>query len=153
MKSTVSIIHIHTIVSVKIKCLSCSYILFLTAPVRPLDIGIAVDSSQDITAQNWNHIQTYLREFIGSFSDISPAFEDTRFALISYANQPRMHFTFKSVPDSQISAAGYQQLVGRTPRQTGNARRIDSAIRLAQTGLFSLAGGARPNSRRVSFLT
>ncbi|XP_031572994.1 collagen alpha-6(VI) chain-like [Actinia tenebrosa] len=124
-------------------------VIVFGAPVRPLDIGIAVDSSQDITAQNWNYILTYIREFIGSFSNISPAFEDTRFALISYANQPKVYFTFKSVPDNQISAAGYQQLVSRMPRQTGNARRIDSAIQLARTDLFSLAGGARLNSRRV----
>ena len=129
-----------------------SYICnFFTAPVRPFDIAFAVDSSASITGQQWNYILSYLKGFISSFPKVSADYDGARFGLITYANQPRVYFTFGSVANDQINVAGYNALVGKTPRQKGSNRRIDSAIKLAMTGMFAAKGGVRANSRRVSF--
>jgi hypothetical protein len=44
-------------------------------------------------------------------------------------------------------------LIDTTPRQTGTERRIDRALELAETGLFTTSGGARIGAKKVRLLT
>ena len=121
--------------------------------VRPFDIALAVDSSPSISTQNWNYILNYLRVFIqyvNKIDKISAAADGSRFGLVSYAAQPKVIFTFNTLQGSSLNAKEVLALVDKTTRQSGEPRRLDLALQAVKRDVFSVSGGSRPKSRRVS---
>lgn len=122
---------------------------FLVADRRPLDFGFLVDSSSDITSDNWQRILWYIRNVINRLQNISPSLYGTRVGVVSYATLPRMHFDFNFLWGPNLNKERLKGLVNSLYRQPGSDRSIDNAVDFTRENLFSPRGGARPNSRRV----
>ena len=116
---------------------------------RPLDFGFLVDSSSDISSNNWQRILSYMRNVIDGLQNISPQPYGTRVGIVSYAAVPRMHFDFNFLWGPNLNKERLKGLVNSLYRQPGSDRKIDNAVDFTRENLFSLRGGARPNSRRV----
>lgn len=117
--------------------------------MKPMDIAFAVDSSDDISSQNWQYIIQFLQAMVDGIGNVNPFSTGTRFGLVSYANAPVVGFKFNTLSGSKINAVEVKKLIGMAPRQQGNERRMDLAIQTVVKDLFSDAGGSRTNSRRV----
>jgi len=115
----------------------------------PLDIAFAVDSSEDISAANWNLILQYLLAMVDGIGNVSPSARGTRFGAVSYATAPVVGFKFNALSGPQLNAGEVKQLIQSLPRQKGTDRRIDLAIQAVDRDLFSTAGGARSGARKV----
>lgn len=141
---------------IKCSCLPKSisdhcYAFFVSVSLAgALDVAILVDSSDDISAPNWANIIQFIKTFIGRFPNVDSTPQGTRFGLISYATSPAIHFNFKRLSGANINTKQFVALVDTTPRQNGNKRRIDRALELAETGLFTPSGGARDGAKKVS---
>jgi hypothetical protein len=122
--------------------------LIFTAP-GALDVAIAIDSAQAITQNNWNQMIKFVTSFVNRFPNISPNPDGTRFSVISYAAKPAVHFNFKTLQKAQLNAKRVVQMIQRTPRQAGTERRMDAAMQMVETDLFSSKGGARIGAGRV----
>lgn len=109
-------------------------------------MAIAVDSAEDITPSNWNKMLAFVNNFVNRFPNVSPRLDGTRFGVVSYAAKPAVHFNFKAINANKNSVI---QRIQRTPRQTGKERRMDDAMKLVETDLFSSKGGARFGAGRV----
>lgn len=112
-----------------------------------MDIAIAVDSSKDISNVNWRNILNFVASFVGRFPKVSSAPDGTRFGVVSYATKARVYFDFKTAMDEKEVTTK----IAQTPRQAGNVRRLDIALRLIESDLFSSVGGSRPGAQRVWF--
>lgn len=124
------------------------FLLFL-AP-GAIDVGIVLDSSEDVSPDDWNKLKDFTKEFVSRFPNVSPAADGTRFGLITYASNPAINFNFRTLAGSRLNPTEVQALVDKAPRRPGTKRRIDSALQLAESELFSPKGGARKGAKRVS---
>lgn len=124
-------------------------ILSFLAP-GALDVGIVLDSSEDVAPEDWNRLKDFTKEFVKRFPNVSPAPDGTRFGVISYATRPAVHFNFRALSGNRLNPTEVQALVDQVPRPPGSKRRIDSALQLAETDLFSPKGGARKGAKRVN---
>jgi hypothetical protein len=124
-------------------------IFFETAPSVPLDIALVVDSSTEIPSQNWGQIVRFLQGFIGRVGGVTSDPNSNRFGLISYATQPTVHFRFNTLQGNKRNTNAVVKLMLDIPRQTGQIRRIDEALKMAGVDLFSVKGGQRPKSKKV----
>lgn len=115
-----------------------------------LDVGILLDSSEDISSANWNRITSFTKYLIGTFPKISSSPDGTRFGLITYSRDPAVHFNFRTLQGNRLTRGNVQKLIESAPRRPGTKRRTDSALELAETDLFSTKGGARIGAKRVS---
>jgi hypothetical protein len=115
-----------------------------------LDVGILLDSSEDISSQDWNRITAFTKYFVGTFPKVSSALDGTRFGLITYSRDPAVHFNFRTLDGNRLTRENVQRLIDSTPRRPGTKRRIDSALELAEKDLFSNKGGARQGAKRVN---
>jgi len=115
-----------------------------------MDVGILLDSSEDVSSENWQRIIAFVRAFVGRFTKVSPAADGTRFGLITYASNPAIHFNFRTLQGARLNRGEVQTLVGQTPRRPGTNRRIDAALQLAEQQLYSNRGGARQGAKKVS---
>lgn len=75
--------------------------------------------------------------------------DGTRFGLISFSQEPVVHFNFRTLEGNRLTPTAVQRLIETAPRQRGTKRRIDAALELAEKDLFSEKGGARKNAKRV----
>lgn len=68
--------------------------------------------------------------------------------MISFATTPRVGFAFNALTGQQLNNNEVRRLIDRVPYQNGPTR-IDSALKLANTYLFTPEGGARRDSIKV----
>ena len=119
---------------------------------RPLDFGFLVDSSPDISRENWQRILWYMRNVIDRLSSINHSPYGTRVGVLSYASITHLHFDFNFLRGFNLNKERVKAHINSLPRQPGNDRRLGDAIDYTRRNLFSRKGGARPNSRRVSLV-
>ncbi|XP_022806051.1 uncharacterized protein LOC111343164 [Stylophora pistillata] len=116
---------------------------------RPLDFGFLVDSSPDISRENWQRILWYMRNVVDRLSSINHGSYGTRVGVVSYASVTRLHFDFNFLHGFSLNKERVKAHINSLPRQPGNDRRLGGAIDFTRRNLFSRKGGARPNSRRI----
>ena len=109
-----------------------------------------VDSSPDISRENWQRILWYMRNVVDRLSSINHGPYGTRVGVVSYASVTRLHFDFNFLHGFSLNKERVKAHINSLPRQPGNDRRLGGAIDFTRRNLFSRKGGARPNSRRVS---
>lgn len=68
--------------------------------------------------------------------------------MISFDTTPRVGFAFNALTGQQLNNYEVRRLIDRVPYQNGPTR-IDSALKLANTYLFTPEGGARRDSIKV----
>lgn len=110
-----------------------------------------MDSSEDLSPEEWTRLKDFTKEFVGRFPKVSPLPDGTRFGLITYANNPAVHFNFRKLEGPKLNTNEVKNLVGQTPRRPGTNRRIDSALDLAERELFSNRGGSRQGAKKVGY--
>lgn len=148
-KQGIRLVHQKHNIHLQIGGIYLSFFISFSAKITPLDIALAVDSSPDISTQNWGFITTYVRNLINAVGNVSPEAGGTRFGMISYAAQPNVVFRFNTLAGNKLNAKEVTALAAKAPRQPGTTRRIDFAINSAGTDLFSAKGGTRPNAKKV----
>ena len=126
--------------------------MYLDAPrSKALDVGLVVDSSSDIPAQDWKRIILFLRGVVRGINKVSSDPNSNRFGLISYASQPTVVFRFNTLQGNKLNTEAVAGLLDNLPRGSG-VRRIDLALQRAARDLFSAKGGQRQQSRKVWLL-
>lgn len=110
---------------------------------RPLDIAFAVDSSTTINSNNWNQIILFIKGIVSKF-EISEWQYSARFGFISYSEKAAIYKTFSAFQGAQLNKASVTAAIDGLPRQDGEERRIDVALNLAGSGMFTDAAGIRP---------
>ena len=110
---------------------------------RPLDIAILVDWSTYQTAEHWQYIQDYLQNYVDQLK-ISSDDKADHVSLIGYSSKAGVVFNFK---DSQ-NASDIKRRIRELDRQKGY-RRPDEALKLVRSDIFTPAGGARSEARKV----
>ena len=122
------------------------YFIRTSVVLRNLDVAVLFDWSTSSHDDHWNYILNYVRGFVDKLG-ISPDSRATHVSMIGYSSSPSVVFNFKApqnVPYVRRRLSGVTQQRGY--------RRPDKALELAQSDLFTVAGGARPGAKRVSVL-
>ena len=114
-----------------------------------LDLAILIDRSLAKDAGRWRWVLYYLRNFVNNLG-ISPTAEGTRVGLIGFDGSASVVLTFNQLRNDQINAAEVLRYINGIRFQAGYRNPVN-ALRLARTRLFTVSGGARIGSRRVSF--
>lgn len=111
----------------------------------PVDIAFLIGSSPTTSQEQW---KTTL-DFVKSIADQFPVSDrGTRIGVISFDTTPRVGFAFKALSGPQLNNYEVGRLIDRVPFSNGPTR-IDRALKLANTYLFTPEGGARRNSMKV----
>ena len=111
----------------------------------PVDIAFLIGSSRTTTQAHW---RTTL-DFVKSIADRFPVSEwGARMALISFDTSPRVEFSFRELTGPQLNNYEVRRLIDRAKYKNGPTR-IDRALKLANTYLFTQAGGSRRNAMKV----
>ena len=123
---------------------------FLTAVSDPpcteiLDIGFLVDSSQSIR-NDYDKEKLFVERIVSKFN-ISEA--GTHAGVIVFSAKDFVNVAIKF--NDHLSSTSFKKALDNLPYH-GYTTRLDLALRLAHTDLFTLKSGARPNVRKVLFL-
>ena len=109
-----------------------------------------VDASSNLQAtpnnDPWQSVLSFIQEMM---QFIRTGSQDTRFALVSYADQPEVVFSLK-----QNEALTDQELIDiiKNLTQKGGASNTGAAIQLARQEVFSVRAGDRPEYHNIAFL-
>ena len=119
--------------------------LFLVACENKVDIAFLIDSSGSIGISNWRT----LREFIISvIRDFTVSSDGNHAAAIVYSSNAEVAFDFNTLQGSSVTAAEYGKLVNELELQRG-LNFIDKALLLANSRIFTRAGGMRKDASKV----
>ena len=111
----------------------------------PVDIAFLIGSSPSTTSDQWKSTL----DFVKSIADQFPVSDrGARIGVISFDTKPKVAFDFNSLSGSQLNNYEVGRLIDRVSYGKGPTR-IDSALKLANTYLFTPEGGARRNSMKV----
>ena len=108
-----------------------------------MDVAIIVDSSSSVRRQNFETVKTFL---IALVSKISVSHRATHVGVIRYNHKPFLDWDFKS--DSAENLANLIEAIKKMVYKPGGTR-TDKALEMAESKLFSCAGGERPNVPHV----
>lgn len=109
-------------------------------------MAFIVDSSGSIGRSNWGKMLQFLKDMVKAFN-VGP--DKTHIAVIAYSNRAIVEFKFDRLRGSQVTEAGYYQLIDRIRFQRGFTF-IDKALILADEQIFTRAAGMRPELPQVS---
>ncbi|XP_057292620.1 collagen alpha-1(XII) chain-like [Hydractinia symbiolongicarpus] len=126
-------------VSLQVRALTTLSSTTTSCPVA-LDLGILIDVSETITDQHFEEIKEFVAHIINEF-DIKE--EGTHVGVITFSTNPRLEFDFKRLK-GRYTKGNVMALISRIKHLKGMTR-IDRALALAKTKLFSSKGGARPD--------
>lgn len=108
------------------------------------DLAFVVDTSGSITDENFKKQKDFVKALASSFD---PTSTKHQLGLISYSTDARLELTFKDKADG----AEFDKAVGRVPHTKGRTR-LDKALTLASSTLFTADGGTRPDKRKVMII-
>lgn len=109
------------------------------------DLAFLVDSSGSIGRTNWKRMKRFLENLVGAFN-IEP--NGVRIAVVSYSTKAKLMFTFNTFSGSELNQGKVAQLISEMAWQKGFTY-IDKALALAETDVFTIAGGMRPKVAKV----
>lgn len=113
--------------------------------VFPVDIGILIGSSLTTTKPSWEATLKFVSNLVNRF-EVSP--QGAHVGVITFNEQPKVAFSFNSLSGSRQNGYEVQRLIKGLPYMKGYTR-IDRALQLAQTYLFTNKGGARTEAAKV----
>ena len=110
------------------------------------DVAFIVDSSGSIGNFNWRRMKSFLKDMVKAFN-VGP--DKTHIAVVAYSTTAVVEIKFNTLQGSEITAAGYNAKIDRIGFQRGLTF-IDKGLILAETDIFTEAGGMRRNVPKVS---
>lgn len=120
------------------------YVLFVECEI-PIDLAFLVDASASIGPKNFLKIKDFVKKIVDAFK-VGP--NDTHVAAIWYSDDAHVAFDFNALKGDNITKENVFKLVDRMTETSGKTR-IDKALRLAASDLFSVKGGTRLGRPKV----
>ena len=114
----------------------------------PIDLGFLIDASGSIGVLGFNKIRNFVKKIIDAF-EISEG--GTHVSAIWYSDKAEVAFDFKNLTGANITRENVFKLVEKISVTKGKTR-IDKALRLAHSDMFSEKGGSIPGRPKVCFL-
>lgn len=105
------------------------------------DVAFVVDTSGSISDENFVKQKDFIKVLASAFD---PSIEDHQLGLISYSSDAQVEVSFRDKAD----AAQFESAVDRVPHTKGRTR-LDKALALAATQMFSTSGGTRSGKRKI----
>ena len=112
----------------------------------PADVAFLLDVSGSIEQTGYSGLIAFLKKAISLF-EIGAA--STHVAVISFANDAHVAFDFNTLKGDNLTKSAVLELVDGIKETTG-LKRIDKALRLAATDVFSTKRGMRPYQTQVT---
>ena len=109
----------------------------------PMDIGIIIDRSGSIGKANFDKAKKFIVSLVRKLKISS---HGTRIGIIPYNSIAQLSVRFSDVQHQ--TPVAMTNLINRIPYTSGNTR-TDRALELANSQLFSSAGGDRSNRKNV----
>ena len=110
-----------------------------------MDIAFLIGSSPSTTQDQWKATL----DFVKSIADQFPVSQrGARIGVISFDATPRIGFAFNALTGPQLNNYEVRRLIDRVT-YNNEPTRIDKALKLASTYLFTPQGGARKDSLKV----
>ena len=111
----------------------------------PVDLGFLIDASGSIGPSNFLKILSFVAKIIDAF-EIGP--DKTHVGVISYSDNATIAFDFNEFKGNELTKKNVIDKVN-TITSTEGKTRIDLALKLANSDLFSKKGGMRPDKPKV----
>ena len=92
-------------------------------------------------------MQAFIKFVAGSF-DIAQ--HGTHVGLVTYGDNPNLAIAFNTLKGAGYNKVAFDRLVDAVQQQRDAGRRIDQALQMALTQLFTQQSGARADARKVS---
>lgn len=108
------------------------------------DLAFVVDTSGSISDENFQKQKDFIKVLASSFD---PILADHQLGLISYSSDTQMEVSFQDKADRKE----FEQAVDRIPHTKGRTR-LDKALELASTRLFTASGGTRSGKRKIMII-
>ena len=108
------------------------------------DLAFVVDTSGSITDENFKKQKDFVKALASSFDPITTSH---KLALISYSGDAQIEASFKDKMDQK----GFEKAIDRVPHSKGRTR-LDKALDLASSQLFTASGGTRDSKRKVMII-
>ena len=108
------------------------------------DLAFVVDTSGSITDENFKKQKDFVKALASSFD---PTAASHQLALISYSGDAQAEVSFKDKNDYK----DFEKAIDRVPHSKGRTR-LDKALELASSQLFTASGGTRPSKRKVMII-
>ena len=90
-------------------------------------------------------MKQFLKDMVKAFN-VGP--DKTHIAIVAYSTRAVLEFKFDRLKGSQVTEAGYNNLIDRIPFQRGFTF-IDKALILADEQIFKRSAGMRPELPQV----
>lgn len=108
------------------------------------DLAFVVDTSGSISDENFQKQKDFIKVLASSFD---PILADHQLGLISYSSDTQMEVSFQDKADRKE----FERAVDRIPHTKGRTR-LDKALELASTRLFTASGGTRSGKRKIMII-
>ena len=103
--------------------------------ITPIDVAFALDSSSSVSREAYSQMKQFSEDIVDSFATSQT---DTRFAALVYSNEAKLGFGFVRFDDVESTKNAIRELPKLDSRE-----RIDYALELAKSDIFSLQGKVR----------
>lgn len=108
------------------------------------DLAFVVDTSGSITDENFKKQQDFVKVLASSFD---PALAEHQLGLISYSTNAQMDVSFQE----KANRKEFEEAVDRIKHTKGRTR-LDKALKLASSQLFTSSGGSRSGKRKIMII-
>lgn len=109
-----------------------------------MDLAFLIDASGSLR-DSFHTIQKFVKKVINAYK-IGPDY--THVAAISYSDDARVAFDFNTLKGKDLTKENVNKMVDNINATDGKTR-IDLALRLAATEIYSAKGGQRPGRPKV----
>ena len=120
---------------------------FLIGGIRPLDVGLIVDQTLTLGANDWVSVLDFLKRIVNGLG-VSASPSGTRIGIVRFTSKPTTALYFNTIKDEDLEADNVNKFIDPISQMLGE-RRIDLALQRAATDLFSTKEGSRPNAKKV----
>ena len=111
----------------------------------PIDLGFLIDASGSIGENGFNKIRNFVKKIVDAF-EVSEV--GTHVSAVWYSDDAKVAFDFKTLKGENITKANVFKLLDKISVTSGKTR-IDKALRLAYSDMFSDKGGSLPGRPKV----
>lgn len=105
------------------------------------DVAFVVDTSGSINDENFIKQKDFIKVLASSFD---PSLDQHQLGLISYSSEAQMEVSFLD----KVDTIQFERAVDRVPHTKGRTR-LDKALKLAASQMFSANGGTRLRKRKI----
>lgn len=119
--------------------------VFFLGQIYPVDIGVLIGSSRSTTKASWKNTLNFVSNLVSDFN-ISP--QGAHIGVITFHETPRVAFSFNTLQGLRQNGYEVQRLIKVLPFRQGYTR-IDRALQLANSYLFTKKAGSRQGAAKV----